>query len=316
MTTGYTVGGDSLQLLTSTKYGAQTFRPEQDITLHWIDLNLRIRNRWPPPLVRLYYAGGDHLPIPPPISNQKFMPIPLFTKGEVKRFRFPMFPYPLTKDFYYCITVEARFPWTYYWIDWQYDAGDATYSRGIRLSSDNGGFTWTQHPNDDHIFYVFGTPPAPLPPPEPPVEHFAILDVQQTYTLDGILFVVTTSVPCHLYMLYTTNEPEKHKTPIFRRGLALKDAIRFCFVVWKENEQAEEGDTLTHTFLKEPWAYCETRWFTFRAKVNGEWSPSVGPIFKKHRIAPDYLLVFTEPWGTGTLEGPLDIDRVFTEDFT
>ncbi|GAH75535.1 unnamed protein product, partial [marine sediment metagenome] len=46
------------------------------------------------------------------------------------------------------------------------------------------------------------------------------------------------------------------------------------------------GDTLTHTFYKEPWPICETRWFTFKGDVDTLWTASAGPIFKKHRVAP------------------------------
>ena len=77
-----------------------------------------------------------------------------------------------------------------------------------------------------------------------------------------------------------------HKTSLLRRGLPTMQAARYCFVNWHQNEQEEEGDTLVHTFIKEPWLHCETRWFTFRAKVDLEWLPSVGPIFEKHRVAP------------------------------
>ncbi|GAI52757.1 unnamed protein product, partial [marine sediment metagenome] len=48
----------------------------------------------------------------------------------------------------------------------------------------------------------------------------------------------------------------------------------------------EAGDTLTHTFIKEPWPVCETRWFTFKGDVDTLWTASAGPIFKKHRVAP------------------------------
>lgn len=129
-------------------------------------------------------------------------------------------------------------------------------------------------------------PPPPPAPPDPPIDNFMILDVIQEDTGEGIRFRVTTNVPCHLYMLWTNHEPWTHVVPGIRRGVAIVRDVKYCFVDWIVNEQAQPGDTIYHTFVKEPWAVCETRWFTFRAKVNDLWTPSVGPIFKKHRIAP------------------------------
>jgi len=62
-------------------------------------------------------------------------------------------------------------------------------------------------------------------------------------------------------------------------------------VAWKSLEQDEPGDTLIHTFTWLDWPICLTRWFTHRGQVAGEWSPSCGPYFKRHRPQPlrDFL---------------------------
>ncbi|GAH77228.1 unnamed protein product, partial [marine sediment metagenome] len=62
--------------------------------------------------------------------------------------------------------------------------------------------------------------------------------------------------------------------------------IRFCFVVYEDNEQVEAGDTLTHTWLKAAWPVCETRWFYFIGNIAGVGSVSESPIFKFHFPAP------------------------------
>ncbi|GAI02334.1 unnamed protein product, partial [marine sediment metagenome] len=122
--------------------------------------------------------------------------------------------------------------------------------------------------------------------PEPPIRNWAILDIQQTITATGYKIAVITNVPCHLYMMWTNKEPNKHKIVGLRRGdLALRET-RYCFTSWNKNEQEEAGDTLTHTFYKEPWPVCETRWFTFKGEVDTLWTASAGPIFKKHRGEP------------------------------
>lgn len=61
--------------------------------------------------------------------------------------------------------------------------------------------------------------------------------------------------------------------------------LYFCFDVYTDNEQEEAGDTLTHTFIKEPWPYCQERWFYFHGEINGIPSPSTSCIFYKHPIA-------------------------------
>ena len=162
--------------------------------------------------------------------------------------------------------------------------GDNIFPDGNLFYSDDYGDTWTSYPDDDWIFAICGTPELPPPPPNPPIMNFAILDLVQQLTETGIKLIVTTNVPCYLYCYWTATEPEKHLIPILTRGVEMHTRLKMCFVNWHENEQEEAGDTLIHTFIKEPWASCETRWLTFRAKVMGEWVKSVGPIFKKHRL--------------------------------
>jgi len=116
--------------------------------------------------------------------------------------------------------------------------------------------------------------------------HWFLKDLQYTYLDDGFTLVATTDVPCHLFARMTTTPPRKHDLPSYRRGLYLQGDIRFCFVVYEDNEQAEAGDTLIHTFAKSAWPVCETRWFYFLGKIGGISSPSESPIFKFHFPAP------------------------------
>jgi len=119
-----------------------------------------------------------------------------------------------------------------------------------------------------------------MPPP-----HFSIRVVQQIEKSIGIKFVVTTDVPCHLFLRWTLEKPRTHKDPILRRGVYFPERVRFCFVEYEDNEQVEAGDTLTHTFLKYDWPSCQTRYFYFWGTVAGEVSPSESPLFVKHFIA-------------------------------
>lgn len=252
-----------------------------------------------------YYPSTPGAPPPSPSTG--------FTwPNRLYRVRFSMQEVLLSPDQYYFIRVTA-FPGLLEGAHhWQYDKADATYLQGIRLATNDGGLNWTKHFADDHLFAAFGTPPAPPPPPDPPLPNWCVLLVTQTRTATGYKITCWTNVPCHLYFFWTDTEPEKHKKTRIVRGLTVPDAPAYCFVTWHQNEQEEAGDTIYHTFIKEPWPECETRWYTFRALVNNEWTTSAAPIFKKHRpvlvygapqwiecpvVLPTFMLTAAdEPW--------------------
>ncbi|GAH20063.1 unnamed protein product, partial [marine sediment metagenome] len=130
-------------------------------------------------------------------------------------------------------------------------------------------------------------PPANLPtPPPPPRKGWGGLDLQYEYLDDGWKLTLHTDVPCHLWCRMTTTPPRKHSMPSMRRGLRISGDIRFCFVVYEDNEQEEPGDTLIHTWLKDNWPYCETRWFYFIGTIYSDPSPSETAIYKFHFPAP------------------------------
>jgi len=118
------------------------------------------------------------------------------------------------------------------------------------------------------------------------MNNFAVLTIAQTIIAYGVRILITTNNPCHLTCYYTDQEPGIHRTSRTQRGLTVPWGAYFCFVGWLSVEQTEPGDTLIHTFDIIPWAYCQTNWFAFRGIVAGELSPSVSPIFKKHRQTP------------------------------
>jgi len=93
--------------------------------------------------------------------------------------------------------------------------------------------------------------------------NWAPLSISYKSTVTGVEIVLTTDIPTHLWIRYTNVKPLTHKEPLLRRGVALPNATRFCFVAFHELEQSDPSDTLTHTFTLEPWAVCETRYFLF-----------------------------------------------------
>ena len=117
---------------------------------------------------------------------------------------------------------------------------------------------------------------------------WALKDIQQEQTATGIKIVAVTFQPCHLWLRYSLIEPKQHIVPVLKRGVPFHADKYFCFDSYHDNEQGEAEDTLTHTFIKEPWPVCETRWFYFYGTIAGQPSPSESPIFKKHKtyIAP------------------------------
>ncbi len=134
--------------------------------------------------------------------------------------------------------------------------------------------------------------------------HWALLDLQYEYLPDGFKLTAYTDVPCHLYCRMTTSPPLKHSLPSMRRGMRITGDIRFCFVVFEDNEQEEAGDTLTHTWLKDVWPICETRWFYFVGEQGGESSVSETAIFKFHFPVmpippPPERTVYLTPLGPG-----------------
>lgn len=123
--------------------------------------------------------------------------------------------------------------------------------------------------------------------------HFSVRDVQYTLLCDGYIIVVTTDVPCHLFMRWTTVKPQVHTVPVYRRGLYMHGDVYLCFVAYRDNEQEEAGDTLTHTFIKRNWPICQTRYFYFWGMVGAVVCKSTSASFELH-----FDIAFREVIGT------------------
>ncbi len=112
--------------------------------------------------------------------------------------------------------------------------------------------------------------------------YISVRDVQAYQYKDGVKLIVATDIPCHLYMRWSYKPPWSHSTAVLRRGLLMHADKYFCFTVYHDNEQEEAGDTLTHTFIKTPWVYCECRYFYFWGKVGDTVCESDTPCFQLH----------------------------------
>lgn len=154
--------------------------------------------------------------------------------------------------------------------------------------------------------------PVPPPPPIPPPDKWAAEDLQQVPVPDGYTFLLHTDRPCHLWLRYTLKEPWRHSKPIYRRGVYLRGDIRFCFVEYVDVEQEEPGDTLDHTWTLLNWPICQTRWLYYHGQINGVNTPSVSPIFIKHRPVLFNVRLFYEPW-THLTPPPPTMASIFEE---
>lgn len=144
----------------------------------------------------------------------------------------------------------------------------------------------------------------------PQLLHFAVLSITYTLTATGYKIVCVTNNPCHLFMRYSTTPPQKHIHHKMVRGAPVGTYIDQCFVAYHDNEQEEPGNTITHTFIKEHWPGCQTRWFYFWGTVAGELSPSASPIFIKHRPVSD--IFYPDPGsGLTTCDGYVARSGVF-----
>ena len=123
-------------------------------------------------------------------------------------------------------------------------------------------------------------------------------DVEFLPSDKGVRIRVWTDVPAHVWVRLSSQEPWIHKKPELRRGVQFATDVRFCFTVYEDNEQYEDGDTLVHTFYKGAWPPCTTKWFYFWGSVSGEVCVSTSAIFKYHNDGaapvptPDILRTF------------------------
>lgn len=105
-------------------------------------------------------------------------------------------------------------------------------------------------------------------------QRFAVLHVCPFLKEDGYIIECWTNTPCHLWLRYTAVTPVTHKETVLRRGLAMHQNPRFCFVAHNDLEQHEPGDTLHHSFNLHPIPKFSEVHFYFWGTINNEESPS------------------------------------------
>ena len=297
MCEGYLAGGDTELDLTTVFAMGQTFSPLVTHKLEFIDITCRTWGPYGHLHAHVYDLEKDPNMIGGGISTSKYVNFEKSTSGQLRRIRFIMRKEYLHigKNYGFWFHFDPEPVWDKY--KCLYDADDATYPRGQRFTKDSWLGPPTYYPNDDLMFFEFGTPvakpippdPPPWPPPTPPdptIENWTIIQGAQRRTKTGERMIAYTNVPCHLWLRWTTVKPGTHTKSKRTRGLLAMTDLYFCFDVFTDYPQQEPGDTLEHTFIVEPWPLCEQRYFYYHGTVNGTPSPSTSPIFTKHPIAP------------------------------
>lgn len=128
-----------------------------------------------------------------------------------------------------------------------------------------------------------GPPPWAHGPPPTSGHHsgerWLIIEYASSWDADTLYIALTTDIACHLTLQWTDKETQLHLHEKAIRGLAVMGDPKFCFVQWQAVEQAEAGDTLSHTFNFASWVHEARRWWTFWGTQEDVKSPSNAPIF-------------------------------------
>lgn len=229
---------------------------------------------------KMYANSNEILTIPGTWKLFKFSPVPYLDPGG------------------YCLVFSTPGMPDYTGAAWTAQQSEEPYSLGKAWLSIDNGLTWDLLHYTALLFQVWGWSPPPVPPVAPTVGNWAVLTIMFNELADGFEIIVTTDIPCHLFMRWSTTIPLKHAKGKVVRGLSVMSGTRFCFVAWEENEQIEEGDTYIHTFIKPNWPVCQTRWFYFTGTKQVEEMPSSTAVFWRHRTQTAFVQYFKEPWTT------------------
>ncbi len=92
-----------------------------------------------------------------------------------------------------------------------------------------------------------------------------------------------TDRPVTLTMQWSTIPWRMHMHAELKRGRLFLAWPYYCFVQYTLQDQREEGDTMSHTFILPGWPILEYRVWHFNGTVAGRPSPSSSPLFSTTR---------------------------------
>lgn len=272
----YNTGDNADWLLYTPRQLAQTYTPLLTFTLQYIKLKLRRVGNPTNLVVQIQSTTEDGKPSGEVLSESIVAAADVPTEATWLAIYLPEVLQTVEVQYAIVILTPGGNSSNCYRL--RYDNTYATYPRGKFGYSANGGTTWTMYANYDGMFETWGIPPPP-PIPETTTNKWQVLTYSPEITCTGYILHLTTDVVCHLYGRLSENPPQIHTRSVIVRGLAVRDDLRFCFTVYHDIEQDEEGDTLTHTFTLEPWPDCTTKYFYFFATIEEAYSSSTSPTF-------------------------------------
>lgn len=125
---------------------------------------------------------------------------------------------------------------------------------------------------------------GPRTKPVPDITHnpyrWYVADYDHVWLGTVLYIVVTTDVPCHMWLYWTNRTTRMHLRGDIDSGYAWLWEPKYCFVQHEEIEQVEPGDTNLHHFALPGWDLLQTKWWIFIASMGGNYSVSVSCIFK------------------------------------
>jgi len=127
-----------------------------------------------------------------------------------------------------------------------------------------------------------------MPPPvyAPPALKFLITSFAVSCALNTCIFTCTTDVACHLTAHVTPQRPIVRRVPYSKRGADLTLSSVTCFVEVDDVEQAEAGDTYTHTFNIPFPLYDHTYYWYLTGTISSQPCTSISQIFWHSCSAP------------------------------
>lgn len=121
--------------------------------------------------------------------------------------------------------------------------------------------------------------------------------------------LVTTDVPCHLWLRWTNFQPRRHPRTRVLRGLPVVGDVYYCFVGYYDIEQQQAGDTLVHSFCVPFSPEMSKIFYYLHGTINNVPAPSTSPInqIDTHPVQPILNYSF-EAWDAPGWN-PLDWNR-------
>ena len=138
--------------------------------------------------------------------------------------------------------------------------------------------------------YLTGIPPfAHAPSPERDwwaYERFLVIKYEHEWVGDVKHIVLTTDRTCHLWAAVSKQYPYSRDRWVVWRGAPRRHGIDVYWTPELSVEQAEPGDTITHTIDIRGWSPCLQRFWYFYGDILGERSPSNTCFWTQHFLEP------------------------------